>query len=351
MSRSGGFVGDDGVTLWLAFTAAVVFAAVGAVVVRAATRRAGLVDVPDPLVPAHTRPVATLGGIAVALGCVAGAAVVDLGGAVGVEVAVGGILFLAIGVVDDVLKLSVAVKLALQCLAAGAVVALGASLDVTGHPVANAVVAFAWILVIVNAANLTDICDGLVPGLAAIAFLTLAAIDPSRGEAAIVAAGACAGFLLLNAPRASIFLGDAGSHFVGFLLAALSLQTVGGRDAVAELSAVVLVLGVFLFELAFLVSHRRRRGVPWWLGSDDHVALRLQAAGLTVWNTDVVLWVCGAMLGIAAILVHRLDGLQLLPLGLAIAAFLVIAWRVLSGLLPPTEAGVAAHAGVRPLAP
>jgi hypothetical protein len=54
------------------------------------------------------------------------------------------------------------------------------------------------------------------------------------------------------------------------------------------------------------------------------------------------------MLGIAAILIHRLDGIELLPLGLAIVAFLTIAWRFLSGLNPPTEAGVAAHAGMRP---
>jgi UDP-GlcNAc:undecaprenyl-phosphate/decaprenyl-phosphate GlcNAc-1-phosphate transferase len=342
-----GLGGDSASALWLGFALAVVFAALAAVAVRATSRRAGLVDAPDPLVPAHTKPVATLGGIAVAFGLLIGALVVNLD-PVGLEFAVGGALFLVIGVVDDVLKLSVSAKLLLQVVGAATVVALGTTVDLTGRPLLDALIAFAWILVLVNAVNLTDICDGLVSGLAAIAFLTLAAIDPTRGEAAVLAAGACLGFLVLNAPRASIFLGDAGSHFVGFLLAALSLQTVNGRDALAEFSAVVLTVGVFLFELAFLISARRRRGLRWWLGSDDHVALRLQAAGLSVWSTNVVLWVCGAMLGIAAILIHRLDGIELLPLGLAIAAFLVVAWRFLSGLAPPTEAGVAAHAGMRP---
>jgi UDP-GlcNAc:undecaprenyl-phosphate/decaprenyl-phosphate GlcNAc-1-phosphate transferase len=343
-----GLGGDSSSAIWLGFGLAVLFSALAAITVRAVTRRIGFVDAPDPLIPAHTRPVATLGGIAVAFGFLIGALVVDLD-PVGFEVALGGGLFLAMGVLDDVLKLSVLSKLLLQCAGAAAVVALGVTIDLTGQPFLDAVIAFAWIVVVVNAVNLTDICDGLVSGLAAIAFLTLAAIDPTRGEAAILAAGACVGFLFLNAPKASIFLGDTGSHFVGFMLAALSLQTVGGRDALAEFSAVVLTVGVFLFELAFLVSARRRRGLRWWLGSDDHVAIRIQSAGLTVWSTDVVLWVCGAMLGIAAILVHRLDGFELLPLGLTIVAFLAIAWRVLSGLLPPTEAGVAAHAGVRPL--
>jgi UDP-GlcNAc:undecaprenyl-phosphate/decaprenyl-phosphate GlcNAc-1-phosphate transferase len=347
VSSLSGLGGDGAGALWLGFALAVVFAALAAFGVRAVGRRVGLVDAPDPLVPAHTKPVATLGGIAVALGLLIGAVVVDVD-PVGFEIAVAGALFLAIGVVDDVLKLSVSAKLLLQVVGAVTAVALGISVDLTGQPVLNAVIAFAWILVLVNAVNLTDICDGLVSGLAAIAFLTLAAIDPTRGETAVLAAGACVGFLVLNAPRASIFLGDAGSHLIGFLLAALSLQTVNGRDAVAEFSAVVLTVGVFLFELAFLVSARRRRGLRWWLGSDDHVALRLQAAGLTVWGTNVVLWVCGAMLGIAAILIHRLDGFELLPLGVAIVAFLAIAWRFLSGLNPPTEAGVAAHAGMRP---
>jgi UDP-GlcNAc:undecaprenyl-phosphate/decaprenyl-phosphate GlcNAc-1-phosphate transferase len=349
MSNATGLVGEDAVALWVAFVAAVLVSSAGALGVRVWTRRVGIVDRPDPLVPTHTRPVATLGGIAVAAGCVAGALVVDLGGAIGLEVAVGGLLFLAVGVVDDVLKLGVLAKLLLQCVAAGVVIALGAAMDISGSSLVDAAAAFVWIIVIVNAVNLTDICDGLVSGLAAIAFLTLAAIDPSRAEPSIVAAGACGGFLVLNAPKASIFLGDAGSHLVGFLLAALSLQTVGGRDAMAELSAVVLTLGVFLFELAFLVSARRRRGLAWWLGSDDHVALRLQGAGLSVWNTDLVLWVCGAMLGIAAILVHRLDGLELVPLGLAIAAFVVVAWRVLAGMLPPTEVEGAATARAGPV--
>jgi UDP-GlcNAc:undecaprenyl-phosphate/decaprenyl-phosphate GlcNAc-1-phosphate transferase len=337
------------VTLLLAFIVALAAALTGAAAVRAATLRLGMVDAPDPLIPAHTRPVATLGGIAVALGFTAGAFVVGFGGELGPELVVGGLLFLAAGVVDDVLKLSVPLKLVLQCVAAGTVVALGARLEIFDAPVADAALAFVWILVVVNAVNLTDICDGLVSGLAAIAFLTLAAIDPSRSEAPIVATAACLGFLVLNSPRASIFLGDAGSHLIGFLLAMLSLQTVGGRDAVAEFSAVVLIVGVFLFELAFLISARRRRGLHWWLGSDDHVALRLQAAGLTVWSTDVVLWVCGAMLGIAAILVHRLDGLELLPLGVTIMAFVGIAWRVLGGLRPPTESRAAAHATIRSL--
>ena len=134
MSRGDGIVGENGLLIWLALSAAFIVAAVGAVAVRAAARRGlGVVDVPDPIIPAHTRPVATIGGIAVALGCVAGVAVIGLTETVRAELAIGALLFLAIGVMDDLLKLSVRGKLLPQLLAAGVVVALGAKLEVTGN--------------------------------------------------------------------------------------------------------------------------------------------------------------------------------------------------------------------------
>ena len=119
MSRSAGLVGADVLAIALAFATAVIIAAVGAAIVRATTHRAGILDAPDPIVPTHTTSVATLGGIAVALGCLAGAAVVGIDDVIPLELAVGGLLFLVIGIVDDLLKLSVRWKLVPQCVAAG----------------------------------------------------------------------------------------------------------------------------------------------------------------------------------------------------------------------------------------
>jgi UDP-GlcNAc:undecaprenyl-phosphate GlcNAc-1-phosphate transferase len=331
----------------LAFAVAAVVTGVVAASVRTLAGKAGLVDPPNPRVPRHTRPVATLGGVAVAAGCGAGLAT-GLDGSVEPWLGIGAGLVLAAGVADDVHPLPIAAKLALQTLAAGAAVALGLELALTGNAFLDAVAAVGWILLVVNAVNLTDVCDGLVPGLAAIGFLALAAIEPGSSGSAIVAAGACVGFLALNAPPASIFLGDAGSHLVGFLLAALALEAAGGGESATNLVAPVLVLGVFLFELVFVVVERNRRGVPWWLGSDDHVALRLQAAGLSSIRTDLLLWTCAAALGLGGLLASRLESFTTLAPVLAAAVVAARAWRMLRVLDRPAAAPFAVRTGAAP---
>ena len=328
----------------LAFLVSAFVTVVAATALRAFARRVGLVDAPDPLVPQHKAPVATLGGAAVATGCALTlgtglAEPLQLGLGVGAGIA------LAAGVVDDVRDLPIVAKLALQAVAAGAAIALGLDLDLTGNGPVDAAVAFIWILVVINAVNLTDVCDGLVPGLAAIAFFALAVLEPGSSGPAIAAAGACVGFLALNAPPASIFLGDAGSHFLGFLLAAVALAAVQGGESPPNLVPPVLVLGLFLFELVFVVVERSRRGVPWWRGSDDHVALRLQAAGLSRIRTDLVLWASAAALGFGGLLASRLEDFSLLAAALGVAVAAAGAWRLLRALDRPAAAVLAGRIG------
>jgi UDP-GlcNAc:undecaprenyl-phosphate GlcNAc-1-phosphate transferase len=331
----------------LSFALAAVVTAFAAVVVRTLADRTGLVDPPNPRVPRHTRSVATLGGAAVAAGCLV-ALSTSPDGAVEPGLAAGAALALAVGIADDVRRLPIGAKLALQTLAASVAVALGLDLDVTGNGLADSAVAVVWILVVVNAVNLTDVCDGLVPGLAAIAFLALAAVDPGASGVATAAAGACAGFLALNAPPASIFLGDAGSHLIGFLLAAVALEAVERSGTTANVVAAALVLGIFLFELVFVVVERRRRGMPWWLGSDDHVALRLQAAGLGAVRTDLVLWACATALALAGLLAIRLEGLALFSLALVAVAAAAGAGGLLHVLARPTSTRLAVRAAPSP---
>jgi UDP-GlcNAc:undecaprenyl-phosphate/decaprenyl-phosphate GlcNAc-1-phosphate transferase len=327
----------------LSFAAAAVVTAFAAVVVRALARRTGLVDPPNPRVPLHTKPVATLGGLAVATGCLVALAAGAEGG-VEPGLAVGAALSLGAGIADDVRRLPIAAKLALQTLAAGVAVALGLELDLTGNALVDAVAAVVWILVVVNAVNLTDVCDGLVPGIAAIAFLALAAVEPGASGLAAAAAGACVGFLALNAPPASIFLGDAGSHLIGFLLAAFALESAAASGGTAGALAVVLVLAVFLFELVFVVVERARRGLPWWLASDDHVALRLQAAGLGAVRTDLVLWTCATAFALAGLLASRLEGFALLAVALVAVAAAAAAGGLLHVLARPTSMRLAVRA-------
>ena len=142
----------------------------------------------------------------------------------------------------------------------------------------------------VNAVNLTDVCDGLVAAVVAVSMVGLATIGGFASPLPLVVAAACLGFLVFNKPAASIYLGDAGSHLLGFLLAALTIEVIAGtRGILADLGA-VLCSSVFIFELVFLVLVRRAKGLPWWRGSPDHFSLRMQAGPFT--RTETVGMTC-----------------------------------------------------------
>lgn len=328
----------------VATAAAVAFlaAAVGTFLVRSCARKLGFVAKPNPIVPQHIRPVAHLGGIGLGIGLAAGLGAVLMAGAVaapegmsaaGFAAAAG--LFLALGAIDDLMTLSAAAKFALQFLVAAVAVALGAFAPLTGVGMLDRAIALLWILTLVNAFNFTDVCDGLLATLSLGALVVLAAGQPEVTPLALAGAGACAGFLVFNAPPATIFMGDAGSHLLGFLLAALTLGVARGSEApaVAAVGGVLLV-GVPLFELVFLTAVRLRKGIPWWKGSPDHFALRLQAAGLTRLQTDAVAAAAGLACGGGALAIWRFGTvaapfvLTMAALGALASAALLLRWEV-----------------------
>jgi UDP-GlcNAc:undecaprenyl-phosphate GlcNAc-1-phosphate transferase len=308
--------------------------------VRRFARTRGIVNHPNPIVPQHRQPVAYLGGIAVALTI---AIVVSIArplsevASVPARIAVPAILFLFIGTWDDLRPLSPFRKLLFQCVASTVAVAMGLLWRISGIPALDAVASFLWFLVVVNAFNVTDVCDGLVAGLAVIALLFVV----SRGsEIALpwITTGALLGFLVFNRPPASIFLGDGGSLLLGFLVAAslVSNPLASARADWKLVAAGFFAVGVFLFEVALLVYARVRKGLPWWRGSPDHFSLRLQACGLTRWQTDVLAWGAAILLCTVAYHLPRLPdmlaaGAIILVILLLAGAFqLLLRWEVRS---------------------
>jgi UDP-GlcNAc:undecaprenyl-phosphate GlcNAc-1-phosphate transferase len=318
------------------FALAAAAGALGTLAARALARRVGLLNAPNPIVPQHVRPVAYLGGVGVAAGLAAGLAAAAAAGArwpAGLPLPgllAGAAAFLALGTWDDARPLAWRPKLALQAAAALAAAAGGVVLPLSGWPLVDGALAVLWIVVVVNAVNLTDVCDGLVAGLLAVTCALLAATRPEVAPVALAAGAAAAGFLLFNRPPASIFLGDGGAHLLGFVLAALLLADARGAPPAQAAGRVALLAGVPLFELAFLVAMRRRKGLPWWRGSPDHFSLRLQAAGLTRWQTDAVAWSAAAALALAAALLPRLPLPGQAALAAAVAAAGAAAWRALA---------------------
>jgi len=293
---------------------------------RAIATRVGFVSHPNPIVPQHTKPVAYLGGAGLAVAIAAGIG----GGQVAVPLFIWlpGTLFLVLGVIDDLRPFRAGTKLALQSVVAALAVLLGFRADISGIAIVDAFAAFLWIIALVNAVNVTDVCDGLVAGVSVPLFLALALLNPARAPLALAVAGACIGFLFFNRPPATIFLGDGGSHLLGFLAAALTPLSI------RSFPAALLVMGVFFFELVFLIFVRTRKGLRWWLGSRDHFALRLQAAGLSKVQTDLVAIAAGivvAAMAVTAGAARPLIQSALVVLGAIlalIAARLLLRWEV-----------------------
>lgn len=297
--------------------------------------RLGFINHPNPIVAQHTKPVAYLGGVGVAIGALGGVCL-DWTSASGYSqphvpsLLPGALMFLILGVLDDLFTFTPRSKFVLQLAAVAAVLALGAGATLTHNPFVDLLLSGLWILTLVNAVNFTDVCDGLVGGLAVVAFFVLSFLMPELRPPLLAIAGAAAGFLVFNRPPASVFLGDAGSHLIGFLFAALTLRGISLRPEPSMLAAAVLVGGVPLFEAVFITVMRVRKGLPWWKGSPDHFALRLLARGLSRWQVDLLAWAVGAGLGTVALLITRVGPAAQISLALGCGVLLLLAGWLLS---------------------
>ena len=196
----------------------------------------------------------------------------------------------ALGLVDDVKRLSVPVKCSGQIAVALAAAAYGVRPDwispSLGIPLGCLV-----IVACMNSFNLLDNMDGLAAGTAAVAALGLSLVGgltPPAGSPVVPAAlaGACLGFLPFNfRPRvpAALFMGDSGSQFLGFSLGALALlASPGGAGGVAAaIAAPLLILAVPALDTSLVMLARVGSGRPIWEGGRDHSSHRLVYRGLT----------------------------------------------------------------------
>lgn len=330
--------------------AALIAAAVTAILTplaAALARRLHLLDRPAGY-KSHAHPTPLLGGTAVAAGVLAGSSAGLLANgepppATLGALALGAGLILLAGLFDDARVLRPAAKLLWQVsatVAAGAwVAAVGGRLDLFLPVSALASIALTvlWILTVTNAMNFLDNMNGLCAGAGAVAAAWLAAISWRAGEApvALVAAalgGACIGFLPHNYPRPRIFLGDAGSMFVGFMLAVLAVMGVYARAAPAPALAVlapVCVLALPLLDLLLVAALRLRVGQPPWQGDRRHISHRLVRRGLRPEPAVALLWAVAAAGGFVGFLLPVSGAgtalLLLFLLGTALGVFAVVA--------------------------
>jgi len=266
----------------------------GTPLMRMVALRFGVVDKPAAR-KIHTHPVPLLGGAAIYIAFIIVLLLLGDRRYVSeiVGIFIGATLVSLMGVVDDRWGLGSYVKLCGQLLAACILIYSGVQVRVWGGWF-DILITIGWVVGITNAMNLLDNMDGLSGGIAMIAaafFTLLAALSHQYlvGALAAALAGACAGFLVYNWNPARIFMGDTGSLFLGFLLAAvgIKLRFPSNSDTVTWMIP-VLVLGVPIFDTTLVFISRLRRGKnPLTTPGKDHISHRL--AHLTGSRREAVL--------------------------------------------------------------
>jgi UDP-GlcNAc:undecaprenyl-phosphate GlcNAc-1-phosphate transferase len=324
-------------TFMLIFASALVIAIGGTPMVRRIALRLGIIDRPNAR-KIHLDPVPLLGGVAIYGAFIA--AVLLFGNRFRlnelISILVGASLVSFLGMWDDRRSLSPLLKLIGQFLAASILVLSGVRIGTFSWEPLNIAVTLGWVVVITNAMNLLDNMDGLSGGVgatAAIFFLLLAAMNDQYLVGALSAAlvGACLGFLVYNFNPASIFMGDAGSLFLGFILAAvgIKLRFPEGVQMVTWMVP-VLILGLPLFDTTLVIVSRLRRGLnPLTTPGKDHVSHRLVAMGYTRRESVLICYLICAGLGVVALFVTQANILEGYVVGGIMALIgLAALWRL-----------------------
>jgi UDP-GlcNAc:undecaprenyl-phosphate GlcNAc-1-phosphate transferase len=300
-------------TFMLIFASALVLAIGATPLARRVALRLGIIDRPDAR-KIHLDPIPLLGGVAIYAAFIA--ALLLFGNRFRINelvgILVGATLVSFLGVWDDRRGLSPLLKLASQFLAASILVISGVRIGTFPWETVNIILTLGWVVVITNAMNLLDNMDGLSGGVGAIAaiyFLLLAAMNGQYLVGALSAAlvGACLGFLVYNFNPASIFMGDAGSLFLGFMLAAvgIKLRFPEGVEIVTWMVP-VLILGLPLFDTMLVIFSRLRRGFnPLTTPGKDHISHRLVALGNTRREAVLTCYLISAGLGVIALFITQ----------------------------------------------
>jgi len=211
------------------------------------------------------------------------------------------LLMLAFGLVDDLKELSVTKKFFVQFFCAVLLMVAGIKTHIVYLGFwGNGAVSLIWILGITNAFNLLDVVDGLASGVALIVSSALFVISvfnlDFNGMILSLALGAAVlGFFIFNFPPAKIYLGNSGSHFLGFNFAALALMlSYASLDRAVALLSPVVIFGLPLLDTIFLVYFRFKKGMIPFHKSNDHIVLKLMRLGLS--GTESLFFMLGLAL-------------------------------------------------------
>ena len=252
---------------------------------------------------------------------------------------IGGLLAWGLGFVDDVIDLRARWKLTGQIILSVLAIELGFEINTLQVPVLQIInlgpwswpITILWIVGVINAINLIDGLDGLASGLVIIALACFGILCLWQGQYSLlilifVLVGVTLGFWLFNRPQASIFMGDSGSMFLGYVMALLSIWVTDlpGRGPSA---LPLLILAVPILDTGFALFRRFFKGIPFYSADKDHLHHRLIARGFSATQAMLALVGFSTLFGVIALMAYRITnflGFSFL-LGLSLA-YILLYW-------------------------
>ena len=269
------------------------------------SKKEGLVDLPNAR-KIHTKPISRIGGVAIwgstmlTFLCLVLMSYYPYGKLLS-GILLGGSLMFLLGFVDDVYGLSAKFKLFMQLSIATVVYLLGVQIDnfpflgdigIWSYPIT-----MLWIVGISNAINFIDGVDGLAGSVITVNAITLGLLavtlsppSPISALIAFILAGSMLAFLTFNFNPAKIFMGDSGSLFSGFLLAAISITGVMGmKFATLAILLPFVVLAVPIIDITYSSLRRIFKGTSPFVADAEHIHHKLLHAGFSQKKTVVIL--------------------------------------------------------------
>lgn len=289
--------------------------------IRTLAFKIGAIDKPDNR-KVHKKIMPRLGGLAIYIAFMLGVvASLELTWDI-VGILVGATVIVAVGVLDDKYQLPAKVKLMGQIVAACVLVAFDIRIEWLNNPFGgyfyvdywlSVPMTIFWVVSFTNVVNLIDGLDGLAAGVSAIASVTVILVAVQQGyyHIAIMTAalaGGIIGFIRYNFNPATIFMGDTGSMFIGYLLAAISVYGSVKTAATIALIVPAIALGLPIMDTAFAIMRRYTNGRPIFQPDKGHLHHRLLAMGMNQKQAVLLMYAITAVLGIAAVLWAEVDG-------------------------------------------
>lgn len=301
---------------------AFVMAALLTPLVRSIALRRQFIDAPVTAVKTHKVPTPSTGGLAIAGAFFITLTMVRLythfptGTLTRMRgILIGAAIMVALGFIDDIRKpegVSVRTKFVFQFLAAGVLVLYGIQMRFIAPDYISIVLSLLWVVGVANAFNIIDIMDGFSSSQAAVAAMGFLLISLPSEElyvnfAAAALLGAALGFLPYNlSKKHKIFMGDSGSLFLGFVLAALAMGTRYDKASPLGVYAPLFILALPIYDTIFVAIIRMSRRMSPFMGSKDHYALRLEKIGFTRHQIVGLSAAAAGVLAFCALLVTKL---------------------------------------------